>query len=269
MGKKAKPATIQGHGPEMRVDYPDARLQPRVCSRTKMRREFCSCAPCRALRRRKHRASCVCWLCYADRMGKFIDSLGRRTAAGRWLWFVTLTFRTPNFPWVRGFPIEQSKPSPDFVHKFFSTEDKQRLGMIEWIEQQVHTPVEYFTVDQFGESGGRLHLHCGLSWPGLFEYRWKDLQEMLWNGTGEKFGILKNGAGFNRILPWELDAGYYIGRYIGRDLARGHWDFRVGNPPVRRPVQIGRQIVVASSVPDYSSREIFNECRPTIRGWHR
>jgi hypothetical protein len=268
MGKKAKPAMIEGHGSEMRVRYPDARVEPRVCSRTKVRRKFCPCAPCRRLRRRKHRSSCACWLCYADRMGEFIDRLGQRTAARHWLWFVTVTFRTPDFPWARGFPMAQSKPSPDFVHKFFSTEDKQRPGMIEWIEREVHARVEYFTADQFGESGGRLHLHFGLSWPGIFEYRWKDLQEMLWKGTGKK-GILKKGAGFNRILPWKMDAGFYIGRYIGRDADRCDWDFRVGVQPVRLRAQVGRQVVAISSVPDYSSREIFNECRPTIRGWHR
>jgi hypothetical protein len=251
VGRKAQLATVQGHGGEMRVIYPDARLEPRVCVRTNMRREFCPCVQCRRLRRTKHRAPCRCWLCYADRMGAFIDRLGRSTLAGRWLWFLTLTFRTPHFPWARGFPIEQPEPCPDFAHHFFAR-------MILWIEGQVHSPVQYFVADQFGEIGGRLHLHCGLSWPGLFEYRWKDLQQMLWQG-----------AGFNRILPWEMDAGYYIGRYIGRDAERSYWDFRAGAEPVRLPVQVGRQVVVASSVPDDSSREIFKECRPTIRGWHR
>src|SRR5260370_14818784 len=153
MGKKAKPATIQGHGREMRVIYPDARIEPCQCVRTNMRREFCPCAPCRVLRRRKHRASCSCWLCYADRMGKFIDDLARRTVAGHWLCFVTLTFRTPYFPWAKGFPIEQPKPRPDFVHHFFSR-------VISWIACQVHGRVEYCVVDQFGETGWRPPLPC-------------------------------------------------------------------------------------------------------------
>jgi hypothetical protein len=169
-------------------------------------------------------------------MGGFVDQLGKRTAAGRWLWFLTLTFRTPRFPWARGFPLEQPEPCADFVHHFFAR-------MILWIEGQVHSRVEYFVADQFGESGGRLHLHCGLSWPGLFEYRWKDLQEKLWKD-----------AGFNRILPWEMDAGYYIGRYIGRDAERCHWDFRVGLESVRAPVSVGRRVVAESAAPDDSSR---------------
>lgn len=251
MGRKAQRPTVEGLGPELRVAYPDARLQPRICIQTKMRREFCPCEPCRALRRRKHGAQCQCWLCYSDRMGAFVDTLGRRTVAGRWLWFLTLTFRTPRFPWARGFPIEQPEPSPDFVHNFFSR-------LIRWLEREVHARVEYFVVDQFGETGGRLHQHAGLSWPGLFEYRWKDLQEKLWNE-----------AGFNRILPWERDAGFYIGRYIGRDAESSHWDFRVGSNPVRPSVSVGRRVVVQSAVVSGETRKIFNECRPTIRGWHR
>lgn len=251
MGRKAQPATIQGHDRELRVFYPDARVEPRVCTRTNMRREFCPCAPCRALRRKKHGASCGCWLCYADRMGAWIDKLGRDTRAGRWLWFVTLTYRTKHFPWTKGFPIEQSKPHPDFVHNFFA-------GMIQWIEREVHAPVEYFTADQSGEIGGRLHQHCGLSWPGLFEYRWKDLQ-----------GKLLKEAGLNKILPWEENAAYYIGRYIGRDAQRSYWDFHVGHEPVRPIAKVGRRIVARSTFPYGETRKLFDECRPTIRGWHR
>jgi hypothetical protein len=228
--------------------YPDRRVLPRVCARTGMRRTFCCCVPCRKLRRRKHCAACSCWLCLADRMGAQIDELGGRTMAGRWLWFTTLTFRTPHFPWARGFPIEQPEPCPDFVHHFFNRK------MIPWIEGQVHARVEWFVADQFGEVGGRLHLHCGLSWPGLFEYRWKDLQAMLWEQ-----------AGFNRILPWQMDAGYYIGRYIGRDARRCHWSFRIGPESVRHAVPVGRQVVAHSPTPDDSS----NAYRQGLGRWHR
>jgi len=179
-------------------------------------------------------------------MGAFIDELGKRTRAGRWLWFATLTYRTPHFPWARGFPIEQPVPSAEFAHHLFAR-------MIHWIEGQVHCQVDYFVTDQFGAIGGRLHQHCGLSWPGLFEYRWKDLQEMLW----------KN-AGFNRILPWKQDAGYYIGRYIGRDAERCHWDFRVGVEPVRSPVPVGRTVVASSA--DMPSKAYRGG---VLARWHR
>jgi hypothetical protein len=178
-------------------------------------------------------------------MGAFIDELGGRTAAGGWKWFVTLTYRTPDFPWVKGFPIEQPQPSLEFVSHFFAR-------MIRWIEREVHSRVDFFIVHQFGEIGGRLHQHCGLSWPGLFEYQWKDLQQMLWRE-----------AGLNRILPWEMDAGYYIGRYIGRDAERCHWDFRVRSEPVKSRVPIGRKVIAASC--DLPSRAF----RSTLGSWHR
>lgn len=179
-------------------------------------------------------------------MGEFIDELGSRTAGGQWKWFITLTYRTPTYPWAKGFPIEQPSPSFEFVVHFFER-------MIRWIERQAHSRVEFFNVHQFGETGGRLHQHCGLSWPGLFEYRWKDLQEMIW----------KN-AGFNRILPWKMDAGYYIGRYIGRDAERCHWDFRVGAEHARPQIAVGRQVIAASAV---LPREAFHE--NVLRTWHR
>ncbi len=232
----------------LNVLYPDRRIMPRICERTRMRRDYCCCSPCRTRRRRNHRASCSCWLCFSDRVGKYVDDLGGRTAAGAWKWFVTLTFRTKDFPWARGFPIEQPQPHPDFVHHFFDRK------MIPWIGRQVHGPVEYFVADQFGEIGRRLHLHCGLSWPGLFEYRWKDLQDMLWKG-----------AGFNRILPWGLDAGYYIGRYIGRDAARCEWNFRVGSERAANLVPTGKHVVAVSPAVDHSSIEY----KRTLARWHR
>lgn len=231
--------------PGLLLVYPDRRVLPKVCARTGMRRAGCCCSPCRVLRRRKHRAHCGCSLCYADRMGAYIDRLGRHTAAGRWLWFVTLTYRTRAYPWGRGFPVGGTRPHPDFVHGFFER-------MIRWIEGQVHTRVEYFVADQLGERGGRLHQHCGLSWPGLFEYRWKHLQQMLW----------KN-AGFTRILPWKKHAAHYIGRFIDRDAETYQWGFRVGPEPVRSPVKVGR-VVVAPSAPLPSS-----EFRKILRRRHR
>lgn len=247
MSRKAQPAIVQGLGSEMRVVYPDARLAPRICERTHMKRQFCPCSPCRALRRRKHGARCRCWLCFSDRMGALIDRLGHQTSAGRWLWFVTLTFRTPHYPWSRGFPVEQPEPCSDFVRHFFEQ-------MISWIEREVHCRVEYFVADQFGEVGGRLHQHCGLSFPGLFQYRWKDLQNMLWQRSG-----------FNRILPWEMDAGYYIGRYIARDAERCQWNFRVGPEPISLPMPVGRRLVAVSPVPEQSSRAY----RQNLGRWHR
>jgi hypothetical protein len=183
-------------------------------------------------------------------MGAFVDTLGSKTQAGEWLWFLTVTFRTPHFPYRRGFPMEQPRPNADFVEHFFN-------WMIRWIEREVHCSVEFFVAHQFGEQDGRLHLHCGVSWPNLFEYRWKELQAMLW----------KN-AGLNRILPWEKDAGYYIARYIGRDAHRAHWRWNVAatSPPARLLKPIGRIVTLPSRTPDESSSAAY---RMTAGRWHR
>ena len=190
-------------------------------------------------------------------MGGFVDKLGRDTALGRWALFLTLTFRTPYFPWTKGFPMEQPEPYPEFVDNFFRR-------MVRWLEDELGERVEYFTADQFGEVGGRLHQHFGLSSPSLPKYEWKPFQAFLWEN-----------AGFNRILPWEQDAAYYIGRYIGRDADRCEWDFRVGAESARPPVPVGRQVVARSAAIAPGGDEVQQEAARLLgyhsqfRGWHR
>lgn len=246
--------------------YPDRRVMPRTCGRTEMRRVNCCCAPCRALRRRKHGAACSCWLCYADRMGAWVDRLAEHTKPRRWCLFITQTFRTPTYPWARGFPVEQPEPNPVFVRHFIGR-------MIRFLEGQLRERIEFFYADQYGERGGRLHQHVGFSSPVLLQAA-RELSSMRQADPQTKrlpdllnplAVMLWKQAGFNRILPWETDAGYYIGRYIGRDAARCHWDFRVGPEPVRRIPAVGRQVVVESRVPDDSS----DAYRQALSGWHR
>jgi hypothetical protein len=257
-------ATEPKPGPN--VIYADRRTMPRVCERTEMQRDFCCCAPCRTRRRRKHRASCHCWLCFADRTGAYIDKQGEHTVPGQWALFLTLTYRTRSFPWAKGFPMQQPQPHSDFVRNFFSR-------MIRWLEENLGERVEYFVADQYGANGGRLHQHVGITSAALVRAGeelsalrkadpkttrlpelLKPLASMLWES-----------AGLNRILPWEMDAGYYIGRYIGRDAGRSQWDLRVGPEPVRLLQAIGRQVVAVSKAPDESSRAYRN----TWQGWHR
>ena len=140
--------------------YPDRRTAPRICEATNMRRDYCCCTACRVLRRRNHRAHCRCWLCFADRMGSFIDDLGNQTKAGRWQIFLTLTYRTKNFPWSRGFPMAQPQPHSDFVRNFIGF-------MIRRLEAEISDRVEHFQAEQFGSVGGRIHQHIGLSSPAL------------------------------------------------------------------------------------------------------
>ena len=60
-----------------------------------------------------------------------------------------------------------------------------------------------------------------------------------------------------------------IGRYIGRDAEQSYWDFRVGHEHARPRAEVGRQIVARSAFAYGETRKLFDECRPTIRGWHR
>jgi hypothetical protein len=252
--------------PGPNVVYWDRRIMPRICKRTAMQRDFCCCAPCRARRRRKHRASCRCWLCYADRQGAFIGRLGERTIPGKWALFLTQTYRTRAFPWGKDFPIEQSEPHPDFVRHFLAR-------VIRWLEDELRERVEYFAADQYGETGGRLHQHIGLTSNALVgaaeelsamrraDPKTTRLPEML-----KPFAsMLWDKAGLNRICPWEMDAGFYIGRYIGRDAGRCSWDFRVGPEPFRLIPSVGRRVIAVSSVPDGSSRAY----RGILQEWHR
>jgi hypothetical protein len=196
-----------------------------------------------------HPAGCGCWRCYSQSVRKFIDTLGSKTASGQWQFFLTQSYRTRSYPWARGFP-RRSEPNPDFVHHFSDF-------LISWLEREFGPPVEFFFADQYGEAGGRLHQHFGISGPGLstvfsklctlhrtgmtkqLPAELKSFQLMLWER-----------AGFNRILPWLHPASFYIGRYIGRDAIRCYWDFRVGSalPPESRPaVTVGRTVIASSS----------------------
>jgi hypothetical protein len=198
-------------------------------------------------------------------MGEFIDRLGERTRAGRFVLFLTLTYRTKNFPWARRFPIAQPQPHVEFVRNFVG-------HMIRSLEKELSEQVDYFQAEQFGSVGGRIHQHFGLSAPGLIEPA-RELAGKL--AAGEKKlpeslkpyqAFLWDRAGFNRILPWEEDAGYYIGRYIGRDAGRCEWDFNVASasrPDARDVPRVGR-IVVARS-PDLPSKEFHHQ----LRRWHR
>lgn len=252
--------------PGPNVVYADRRTMPRECGRTGMRRDFCCCAPCRARRRRKHGAACDCWLCFADRAGQFIFRLGERTVPGRWALFLTQTYRTRSYPWQKGFPIEQPEPKADFVRHFFDR-------MIRWLESELGEPVEFVNAEQFGEAGGRRHQHAALTSPLLVKaaeelaaIRADDPQATRLPEILKPFaGMLWEKAGFNRILPSETDAAFYIGRYIGRDSGRCHFDVRVGEEPVRLLHPIGRKVIAVSAVLDDSSRAYRN----TFQGWHR
>ncbi len=67
-----------------------------------------------------HEEGCRCWQCLSIAMGRFIDSLSSQTGSPEWQVFATITYRTPNYPWCRGFPTNGSgRPKADFAHHFF------------------------------------------------------------------------------------------------------------------------------------------------------
>jgi hypothetical protein len=214
----------------------------------------------------QHRAGCDCWRCYSLSVGAFIDELGSKTAAGQWQFFLTQSYRTPSYPWAKGFP-RRSEPHPDFVHHFSDF-------MIGWLAREFGPPVEFFVADQYGETGGRLHQHFGISGLGLsapfsklvalhqakkknqLPDELKPFQRMLWDR-----------AGFNRILPWLHPASFYVGRYIGRDSSRCYWDWRIESAPspISRPIATVGRVVLAASC-DLPAQHYRGG---VLRRWHR
>jgi len=201
-------------------------------------------------------------------LGAWVDSLGAKTRAGRWHWFLTMSFRTAGDadmvtvtnefgevkyrepllergrpvkfpPWANGFPMVKPAPSESVVHEHFS------WFVNCFLPASVDEHVEFFVCHQFGELNGRLHLHAALSWPGGESWRWKDASKAVWDRCG-----------MNRILPWGPAAGRYLSRYVTRDIAgRAHWDCRVLSvkPGTRILHPIGRRDVSPSRAPGFRS----------------
>ena len=111
-----------------------------------------------------HKDGCGCWRCLSNHMGRYIDSLGRETGPRKWQVFATITFRTPTYPWQRGFPTGGcGRPKPEFAHHLFDR-------LILHLESELGSRLDYVVADQLGERGGRLHQHAILAAPGLAEY---------------------------------------------------------------------------------------------------
>jgi len=160
----------------------------------------------------KHGEGCSCWRCLSYHMGRFIDSMGCQTDSGEWQVFATITYKTKNYPWCRGFPTGGSgRPKAEFAHHLFDR-------LIVHLESELRSRVDYVVADQFGDRLGRLHQHAILAAQGLAEYSRKQIWEWL-----------KEHAGWSRVLPFEHGAAFYISRYIGRDMNRCEWNLRIGD----------------------------------------
>jgi hypothetical protein len=166
----------------------------------------------------QHEGGCRCWRCLSYQMGRYVDSLGSQTASGEWNVFATITYRTPNYPWHRGFPtVGSGRPKADFAHHLFDR-------LTAHLEAEVGSRVDYVVADQLGDRFGRLHQHAILAAQGLADYP-----------RGDIWGWLKERAGWSRVLPVEQGAAFYISRYIGRDVNRCEWNLSVGDRQLCHP----------------------------------
>ena|SRR5437867_4025771 len=91
-----------------------------------------------------HEAGCSCHKCFANAMGSWIDELGARTSPGQFQVFGTTTFRTPTYPWQRGFPTGGAgRPSPDYAHHLFGR-------LVSHLERELGSTPDYVVADQYG-----------------------------------------------------------------------------------------------------------------------
>jgi hypothetical protein len=164
-------------------------------------------------------------------MGAYIDSLSSLTEPRKWTIFATITYRTPNYPWCRGFPTGGSgRPKAEFAHHLFDR-------LIAHLEGELGSCVDYVVADQFGNRLGRLHQHAILAAKGLAHYP----RTGIWEWLMER-------AGWSRVLPFEQGAAYYISRYIGRDMNRCDWNLRIGDRSLAEvaPTAVGRRVIAES-----------------------
>lgn len=190
----------------------------------------------------EHEAACSCWRCYAATLGAWLDDLGARTICGCWILFVTISYRTPNYPWGRGFPIVGlGKPSSDFGHRLFDR-------FVEHLEGDLGCRVDFVVADDFGSLHGRYHQHALLAAIGLAGYSRREIE-----------GWLKVNAGWSRVLPFRGRAARYLAKNIGRKLETADWRVEVGGPRTLTAAKVGRTVIATSaSVPGDLFHQTFS-----------
>ena len=181
----------------------------------------------------EHPEGCRCWRCLSHQLGCWVDQLGAATAPGEWQVFATITYRTKEYPWQRGFPRDGTgRPKADFAHHLFDR-------LVSHLEHELSSRLDYVVADQLGSIHGRFHQHAILAADGLRDYPRKQIWEWL-----------QERAGWSRVLPFEKGAAYYISRYVGRDINRCDWTLRIGEPsPRANHLKRGTDIVISSMLP--------------------
>jgi hypothetical protein len=175
---------------------------------------------------------CTCWRCTTRVLGNWLDDLGTRTCVGRWLLFVTITYRSTEYGSVRGLGASGTgRPSSAFARYVFHL-------FSDYVERCVGAPIDYVIADQYGSRAGRFHQHALVAGRGLERCPRRDLENWL----------LRN-AGYSRVLPFARGAAYYVGRFIGREAPGLEWDLRISGETENRSrsVDVGRTVVAKSA----------------------
>lgn len=153
----------------------------------------------------------------ARQLGIWFDEMGKSTSSGRWILFITITYRTPDFPWQQGFHSTfVSKPSPYYASHLFQC-------LVKHLEVEIGSAVDFIVADQYGKRNGRFHQHALLAGDGLATVPVRQISAWL-----------NEHAGYNRVLPFKSGAAYYISRFIGSAVGDAAWDVQIGGIPESR-----------------------------------
>ena len=124
------------------------------------------------------------------------------TLPGVWQIFANDNVQDTELSVAAGFPDTQARAVPTQILRTTSSNGSWTIS-----KRSLGARVDYVVADQFGNANGRFHQHCLLAAPGLGEYS----RESIWQW------LKKQRLEFNRILPFENEAAFYISRYVGRD----------------------------------------------------
>lgn len=188
-----------------------------------------------------HPDTCTCRKCLGQRYGEWLDDAGSHTISGCWNCFATITFATPNYPFMRGFKTTRSRPSPEFAQHFFRF-------FVAHFEVVLGERMDYAVTDEYGAQSGRFHMHALLAAPSLPNVR---LHVESW---------LSKQAGYSRVLPFERGASFYISKFMGHGSQSCEWDLRIGDncmDHVRKPEKWGEVVVVSADLPWYAFHQGF------------
>jgi len=151
---------------------------------------------------------CRCKRCLSRDRGEWFAAIGAEV--GGWKLFTTITFRKldDHADWNNVAFQALDNPTPAFARHSFKR-------FVAYLEHEIGSPVAFVVADQYGQNGGRLHLHALLAGQGLDAYPRREIEAWL----GQHIG-------FSRVLPYQEGAAYYLSRFIDTD-DRTTWDIKI------------------------------------------